>query len=115
MTRFMTAMAATVSLALAMPAVASAAEQVIVIDAPDLQKASRAASGFRTSEVIGTDVFSNANKRIGEVEDFAFIGGKFYAVIDIQDSPIEKYIDITDDDLVVVPLDQLRVMDRPKT
>lgn len=115
MTRFLTALAAAASLALALPAVSSAAEQVIVIDAPDLRKASNATGGFRTSEVIGTDVYSNANKRIGEIDDFAFIDGKLYAVVDIQDSPLEKYVELDDGDMVVVPWDQLRVMDRPKT
>ena len=90
------------------------AERVIVIDAPDVQKLNPGnVPGFRTSEVIGTDVYSNAGKRIGEVEDFVMSGnGYFYAVVDIQQGDVEQYIDVTDDELVVIPWNQLRVSTR---
>jgi sporulation protein YlmC with PRC-barrel domain len=69
--------------------------------------------GFRTSEVIGTDVYSNAGNRIGEVEDFAMSGnGYFYAVVDVQEGALERTIELTDDELVVVPWNQLRVSSR---
>lgn len=86
------------------------AERVIVIDAPDVQKLSSASvPGFRTSEVIGADVYSNAGKRVGEIEDFIMSsGGYFYAVVDIEDGEFEQYVDLADDDLVVIPWDQLR-------
>ena len=92
-------------------------ERVIVIDAPDVQKLNpEKVPGFRTSDVIGTDVYSNAGKRIGEVEDFVMSGnGYFYAVVDIQDGEIERFVDVTDDELVVIPWNQLRVTTREQT
>lgn len=118
MTRFVTGLTALAAVAATTVAVRAAAierEKVIVVDAPDIQKLDKAAGGFLTSEVIGTDVYSNVGKRIGEVEDFAFSGSHLYAVVDIQDSPLERYVDLTDDDMVVIPWNQLRVMDRPQS
>lgn len=100
--------------ALSLSAQAAGGEKDIVVDAPDVQKLNlNEVSGFRTMEVVGTDVYGNAGKRIGEVQDFLMSGsGHLYAVIDIQDGPIERYIDLTDGDVVVIPWDQLRVRDQ---
>ena len=109
---------AAVACGAASPAVAGmtgeGSDRVIVVDAPDVQKLnSGKVPGFRTSEVIGTDVYSNSGKRIGEVEDFVMSGnGYFYAVVDIQEGVLERTIDLTDDELVVVPWNQLRVSPR---
>lgn len=109
MTRLTTVAAATVA-ALALAPAAIAAEQVLVIDAPDVRKLNTAADGgFRTSDVIGMDVYSNAGKRIGEVEDFVMSGsGSLYAVVDVEDGAIAQYVDLGDGDEVVVPWRQLR-------
>lgn len=117
MLRSILAASAVAAAALAAPSPAGAgmmsddAERVIVIDAPDVQKLNpQNVPGFRTSEVIGTDVYSNAGKRIGEVEDFVMsANGYFYAVVDIQNGEIERFVDVTDDELVVIPWNQLRV------
>lgn len=111
MSRFLSVLLAAAAMTLALQPGTAAAEDVIVIDAPDVQKLDGAAGGFRTSKVIGTDVYSNNGKRIGEIEDFLFNNGYFYAVVDIQDGPIEPYVELGDDDLVVVPWNQLRTMD----
>lgn len=109
---------AAAALGLQIPAVAGPladdVDRVIVVDAPDVQKLNaERVPGFRTSEVIGTDVYSNAGKRIGEIEDFVMSGnGYFYAVVDVQEGELERYIDITDDELVVIPWNQLRVSSR---
>ena len=90
------------------------AERVIVIDAPDVQKLNtEKVPGFRTSDVIGTEVYSNAGKRIGEVDDFVMSrNGYFYAIVDIQEGALESYIDVTNEELVVIPWNQLRVSPR---
>jgi len=85
-------------------------ETVIIVDAPDIQKIARDKEGFRTSDMIGMDVSSNKGKRIGEVEDFVLDRtGHFYAVIDINDGPLNGLLDLGKHDTVVVPWDQLRV------
>jgi len=90
---------------------AAVAETRIVIDAPDVQRLAGQYHGASLSELIGTDVYSNSGKRIGEVEDFRIArGGYVYAVIDIQQGPLDGIIELADDDLVVVPLEQLRTV-----
>lgn len=86
-------------------------EEIIVVDAPDVQKVDPTrVPGFRTSEVIGMEVYSNAGKHIGEVDDFLMSGnGYFYAVVDTEEGEIIDAIDITDGDVVVIPWNQLRV------
>lgn len=117
MTRF--ALKAIGGLAL-LAAVASTAnaqdrERVIVLDAPDIQRLATNVAGARISDVIGTDVYTNSGNRIGEVEDFVLgQGGFVYAVIDIQEGVLDGLLDITDDDLVVVPWNQLRVSSIPE-
>jgi sporulation protein YlmC with PRC-barrel domain len=111
MSRFLTVLFAAAAMTLALQPGTAAAEEVIVIDAPDVQKLDGAVGGLRTSDVIGTDVYSNNGERIGEVEDFLLSNGHFYAVVDIQDSPIERYVELGDDDMVVIPWDQLRTIE----
>lgn len=113
MIRLLTAAAVSAGLAFAVPASAAADEQVIVVDAPDVQKLDTTVGGFRTSDVIGTEVYSNRWKLIGEVEDFTYSHGKLYALIDIDDGAIEQYVELTDDEVVVIPVEQLRVAARP--
>lgn len=98
----------------AIPAVGEDAERVIVVDAPDVQKLdSDSVPGFRTSEVIGTDVYSNSGKRIGEVEDFVMSGGGYlYAIVDIQDGVLDGALDLIDGEVVVIPWSQLRASPR---
>jgi ribosomal 30S subunit maturation factor RimM len=117
MTRFRTASAIAAMAALVLAPAAMAAKQVLVIDAPDIRKINTLDGGFKTSDVIGTDVYSNAGKRIGEVRDFMMSrSGHFYAVVDVQDSPIERYLNVDTDngDVVVVPWRQLREMTQPE-
>jgi ribosomal 30S subunit maturation factor RimM len=108
--RRLTAVAAATVVALALAPAAIAAERVLVVDAPDVRKLNAASDGgFRTNDVIGMDVYSNNGKRIGEVQDFLMSGaGNLYAVVDIQDGAIERYVELSDDDEVVIPWRQLR-------
>lgn len=114
MRRFLSALAAATAMTVAVPATTIANEQVVIVDAPDVQKLAPAVGGARLSAVIGTDVYSNSGKRIGEIEDFTVSNGHLYAVIDIQESGFEEYVDLSENDVVVVPWDELRVMDRPE-
>ena len=114
----MTGFAATAAAAflLAVPVGASAAaEEAIVVDAAGVQKLGKARHGPRITELIGSEVYSNGWERIGEIEDFVIArGGHFYAVIDVADGPLEDAVDVTDDETLVVPWDQLRVASRPQ-
>lgn len=102
--------AAAAVLVVPLAAQAAGMEKAIIVDAPDVQKFNTTeVPGFRTSDVVGQDVYSNAGKRIGEVEDFMMSSsGYFYAVVDIEEGPLEPYLDVTEDDVVVIPWDQLR-------
>ncbi|MBT5415580.1 MAG: PRC-barrel domain-containing protein [Rhodospirillaceae bacterium] len=96
--------------ALGVQAQAAETETVIMVDAPDIHRIARDKEGFRTSDVIGMKVYSNKGERIGEVEDFVLDRtGHFYAVIDINDGPLDGLLDLGKNDTVVVPWDQLRV------
>ena len=96
--------------ALSVQAQAGETETVIMVDAPDIQKIARDKEGFRTSDVIGMEVYSNKGTRIGKVEDFVLDRtGHFYAVIDIHEGPLDGLLELGKDDTVVVPWDQLRV------
>lgn len=101
---------AAAALVLPLSVQAAGMEKAIIVDAPDVQKFNTTeVPGFRTSEVVGQDVYSNAGKRIGEIEDFMMSrSGYFYAVVDIEEGPLEPYVDLTEDDVVVIPWDQLR-------
>lgn len=113
MSRILTGLVAAAGIAVAAQAGSAVAEEVIVVDAPDVQKLNPGSvGGFRTSEVIGTDVYSNAGKRIGEVEDFTYSRGHLYAVVDIQGGAIERYVELGDGETVVIPVNQLRVQNR---
>lgn len=111
-----TGFAAAVALAIAAPLGGPAhAEEVIVIDAPDLQKLGKEYRGKGLRELIGQDVYSNAWKQIGEITDFILTeGGHFYAVVDIDEGPLKQHVKLGEDDTVVVPWDQLRVASRPE-
>ena len=88
---------------------AFAAEPIVVVDRPDVQKLRMIDEGFRTSDLHGVEVQGNAGKRIGEIEDFVLArGGYLYAVIDTADGPIEELTSLGDDETIVVPWDQLR-------
>lgn len=85
------------------------AAKVIVTDAPDVQKLRNVDEGFRTSEIIGMDVYGNSDRYIGEIADFvAARGGYLYAVIEINEGIMQEILDLGDDEYVVVPWDQLR-------
>jgi sporulation protein YlmC with PRC-barrel domain len=86
-----------------------------VIDQPDVQGFHKQDTGASLSRIIGTDVYSNSGKRLGEVEDFIVAeGGYLYAVIDIQDGPLESVIELPDGDKVVVPWNELRTQSVPE-
>lgn len=87
----------------------TAGGQVIVIDATDLFKVSESVSGPRLSSLLDKDVYSNTGKRIGDIEDFV-IGkdGMTYAVLDTSDGPVDKLVGLVKDDMVIVPLRELR-------
>ncbi len=94
---------------------AQAAERVIIIDAPDVRQLRVDTPGRMLSEMIGTDVYGNGGKRIGEVEDFILArGGYLYAVIDVRDGPLDGILELGDGDLVVVPWDELRLSSVPE-
>lgn len=85
------------------------AEREIVIDAGDLYRvpASSVSHGF--SSLMDRTVYGNAGGRVGEVEDFVISSdGNVYAVIDTSDGPIEEIADLADDEIVIVPIQELR-------
>lgn len=102
---------AALALALGAPQPSQAAEDkpVMVIDAPDLYRHSGPTNGPRFSELAGQPVYSNTGAEIGVIEDFILVGrGEVAAVIDTDDGPLEDLLQLEDDDLVIVPLRQLR-------
>ncbi|MDX1593376.1 MAG: PRC-barrel domain-containing protein [Gammaproteobacteria bacterium] len=89
--------------------------KVIVVDAPDLFKVPESVTGPRFSTLLGETVYSNKGKRIGEIEDFVLAkGGEMYAVIDTSKDPIADLLDLADDEIVIVPLRELRRSMMPK-
>lgn len=109
MNRIITTVIAGLALCGAAAAPATADENVIVLDAPDIQKLRTDVEGFRIKDIIGTDVYSNGGKRIGELEDFVLArGGYLYAVIDTADGALTDVLDLSEDEIVVVPWNQLR-------
>lgn len=113
-----TAMCAVIALAMASATPVLAAEEaqnrggserIIVIDAPDLRKVPEKVIGPRFSTLIGEPIYSNSGKQLGEIEDFVMAkGGAMYAVIDTENGPIEELVEFVDDDIVIVPLGELR-------
>ncbi len=96
---------------------AHAAEDVVVIDRPDLQKLDSRKQGRRMSDLMGKEVYSNNWTRLGEIEDFVFAeGGYLYAVVDTSDGPLDGIIDWPNDGEgnAVVPWDQLRTASKPQ-
>ncbi len=88
---------------------AMADDRVVVLDRSDVQKLRVIDEGFRTAELIGTEVQGNAGGTIGEIENFVVArGGYLYAVIDTNDGLLEELTSLGDDETIVVPWDQLR-------
>lgn len=84
-------------------------ERVIVVDAPDLFRINKDELGPRFSSLGGREVYSNAGKRIGEIEDFVLTkGGQVYAVIDTSKGPIRDLLKGDDGETVIVPIQELR-------
>lgn len=84
-------------------------DRVVVLDRSDVQKLRVIDEGFRTAELIGTEVQGNAGGTIGEIEDFVVArGGYLYAVIDTNDGLLEELTSLGDDETIVVPWNQLR-------
>ena len=110
-----TAGALALALAIGVQAQAAETETVVMVDAPDVQKITKSDVGFRTSDVIGMDVYSNSGKKLGEIDDFMLDRtGHLYAVVDVHNGPLDGLIDLNGDDNIVVPWDQLRVSSVPK-
>jgi ribosomal 30S subunit maturation factor RimM len=113
MQRYVAGAAAALALALGLPALAG--DQVIVLDAPDLRKLDRDQRGFLRTEIVGTDVYGNGGKRIGEVKDFVVTrGGYLYAVVDTKEGALDGALDLSDGEDVVVPWDELRMSAVPE-
>ena len=88
---------------------AQADTSVVVVDAPDLYRSPAMGNGPRLSELSGQAVYSNSGKKIGEIEDFAIgRGGDVVAVIDTDDGPLDELFDENDDEMLIIPLRELR-------
>ncbi len=89
-------------------------DKVIVIDAPDLRRVRKDLTGPRFTTLIGEEIYSNSGKLIGEIEDFVMArGGQMYAVIDTAKGPIQKLLSMGDDEMVILPLRELRRAVKP--
>jgi sporulation protein YlmC with PRC-barrel domain len=89
-------------------------DKVIVIDAPDLRRVNKDLTGPRFTSLIGEEIYSNSGKLIGEIEDFVMArGGHMYAVIDTSKGPIQKLLSMGDDEMVILPLRELRRAVKP--
>jgi hypothetical protein len=85
-------------------------DRVSVLDRGDLPRLGSLDEGFRTNELLGTDVHGNAGGSIREVENFVVAcGGYLYAVIDTADGPLEELVTLGTDETVVVPWNELGV------
>lgn len=85
------------------------AEEVIIIDAPDVKRLRNVDEGFRTSEVTGMTVIGNAGREIGEIDDFVIArGGYLYAIVALEQGMLEAIRDLGADEHIVVPWNQLR-------
>lgn len=103
--------AVALSLAFAHP-VPAAADDAIVVDAPDVKKMKTDVQHFNVKEVIGQSIYTNAGRKIGEVEDFVVAdGGYLYAVVEVEEDANETLLPLSDGERVVVPWDQLRRAD----
>lgn len=118
MLRFTTFAAALLGLAVALAPGAMAAEpvegqatedRVIVVDAPDLFRVSEETVEPRFTELIGREVYSNAGRRIGEIEDFVMArGGEIYAVVDIAGGPVHDLLTLGEGEVLILPLREIR-------
>lgn len=82
---------------------------VVVVDATDLYRSPGTANGPRLSELSGKPVYGNAGQQIGIIEDFAIArGGEIVAVIDTENGPLDELLEMGDEDMLVVPLRELR-------
>lgn len=101
----------------AVPTVATGADgdgPVLVVDAPDLFRVSEDIAGPRFSEISGQTVYSNTGRSIGEIEDFVMgRDGRIYAVIDTTDNPIAELVNLADQEMMIVPVQELRRALRP--
>lgn len=96
---------------------AHAAEDVVVIDRPDLQMLDAEKEGSRLSDLMRAEVYSNNWTRIGEIEDFVFAkGGYLYAVVDTTSGPLEEVIEWPEDGdgRAVIPWNQVRTAPKPE-
>lgn len=88
--------------------------KVIVIDAPDLRRVRSDLLGPRFTSLIGEEIYSNSGKKIGEIEDFVMArGGNMYAVIDTSKGPIQSLFNMGDDEMVILPLREVRRAVKP--
>ncbi|CAN0592178.1 unnamed protein product, partial [Laminaria digitata] len=86
---------------------------VVVVDVLDVLTLTTSGNEPRITQVVGKDIYGNRGKRIGKVEDFVLSGGHLYAVVDPRNGPIERFVNLSAGQLVVIPWNELRFMDRP--
>ncbi|MEX2451316.1 MAG: PRC-barrel domain-containing protein [Rhodospirillales bacterium] len=94
---------------------AGESEGVLMIDQPDVQMLQGNVDSPSIGSIIGSDVYSNAGQKIGEIDDFVLVGGELYAVLDVDDGPLEQYVEASgnEEQTIVVPARELRTADRP--
>jgi sporulation protein YlmC with PRC-barrel domain len=101
----------------AAPAAQTAAvknDKVIIIDAPDLRRVRKDLTGPRFTSLIGEEIYSNSGKLVGEIEDFVMTrGGQMYAVVDTSKGPIQKLLNMGNEEMVILPLRELRRAVKP--
>ena len=89
-------------------------DKVIIIDAPDLRRVRKDLTGPRFTSLIGEEIYSNSGKLVGEIEDFVMTrGGQMYAVVDTSKGPIQKLLNMGDEEMVILPLRELRRAAKP--
>ena len=90
-------------------------DKVLMIDQPDVQTFKGNLESPSLGSIIGSDVYSNAGEKLGEIDDFLLIEGELYAVLDVEDGPLEQYAEASENEeqTIVVPARELRMSDKP--